>query len=706
MPETPRPTGLAACFAPRAVAVIGASREPQTIGREILDNLLTSGFQGPVFPVNPKADWVHSLKCYPSVTAIPDPVDLAVIVVPHQHVAPVLRECAAKGIGGAVIISNGFKEVGGEGIAREEELLSIAREAGIRLIGPNCMGILNMDAAVQLNASFAKARPVPGNAAFMSQSGALGETILSVAEELDLGLRQFISLGNMADVSGLEMLEYWGNDDAVRLIMMYLEQLGDAHRFLEVASEVTRRKPVVIVKAGQSAQGARAVASHTGSLAGSDAGRVHLFEQCGVLRAGRMEELFDLGRLLVSQPLPAGNRVGIVTNSGGPGILATDALIAHGLQVPAISPRTRDTLRQRVSPAASLANPVDLTADASPAQFRFAIEALLDDPLIDTLLVVFISPVMLDAAEVADFIIQGAGVTKKPVVTVFMNEREGESAVKRLRSAGIPNYRFPESAARAIAGQVWYADYLRRPAGRKLSFPLPEPEVASLLGQADADGWVPFEAAMKLLELIGIPTVTSRFLNLEQPEPPASDAYPVVLKTISPKLLHKSDAGGVVVGIRDAAEWAAALTGMETRLAAIGLKRADYQILEQAQVQGGEEVIFGVSRDESLGHLLMFGLGGTTVEVLRDVAFRLHPLTDREAAAMVRSIQGLPLLTGFRGRVPCDLEFAEEVLLRLSQLLSLHPEIEELDINPFILTGDRSSSRVVDVRLRAGNPPG
>jgi len=699
MSERPAPTGLDALFAPRGVAIIGASREEHTIGREILENLIGAGFQGPIFPVNPRAPWVNSLKCYPSVTAIPDPVDLAIIVVPYVHVPGVLRECGQQGIRGAVIISNGFKEVGGEGIAREEELLTIAAEYGIRLIGPNCMGILNMDPAIRLNASFAKAIPTPGAVGFMSQSGALGETILNVAEDLGLGLAQFVSLGNMADVDGLELLEYWGKNPDIRLVMMYLEQLSEPHRFIDIASQVTRHKPVVVVKAGRSPQGARAVASHTGSLAGSDVGRVHLFEQCGVLRAERMEELFDIGMLLVSQPLPRGNRVGIVTNSGGPGILATDALIANGLQVSPLSPRTRDNLRLRVPAGASLNNPVDLTAGATSQHFRLAIEALLQDPLIDILLVVFISPVMLNAAEVADYIVQGAGVTDKPVVTVFMNERQGEAAVRRLQEAGIPNYRFPESAARALASLTWYADYLSQPAGERRPFDFDVPALKALLAQAAPDGWLPFDLAMELLGLIGIPTVRSRFVD-EAAAPPPEGAYPVVLKTISPKLQHKSDAGGVVVGIADAAHWATALAAMHERLRQAGLQPSDYRILEQEQVRGGEEIIIGVSREDSLGHLIMFGLGGTTVEVLKDVVFRLHPLTTLQAAKMVREIQGLPLLTGFRGRTPSDLEYAEELMLRISALLEVCPEIVELDLNPFMLTDQPSTSRAVDVRLR------
>ncbi|HYE77210.1 MAG TPA: acetate--CoA ligase family protein [bacterium] len=703
MTPRPRPEGLDACFNPRAVAVIGASREAHTIGREILENLIDAEFQGPVFPVNPGAAWINSLKAYSSVGAIPDEVDLAVIVVPWRFVAQVLTECGEKGIGGAVIISNGFKEVGGEGVAREQELLRIAGRHGIRLIGPNCMGIVNTAPAVRLNASFAKARPTPGVVGFMSQSGALGETILNVAEDLGLGLHQFISLGNMADVDGLDMLDYWAADPDIRLVMMYLEHVGDPHRFIEVASRITRTKPVVAVKSGRSAQGARAVSSHTGSLAGSDVGRVHLFEQCGVLRAERMEELFDIGMALVNQPLPRGNRVGIVTNSGGPGILATDALIGHGMVVPHLSPATVDKLRLQLPKEASFNNPVDLTAGATPANFRFAIQALLDDPLIDILMVVFISPVMLDAREVAEYIIQGAGTSQKPLVTVFMNERQGEEAVKLLQASGYPNYRFPESAARALAAMHWYADYLQQPAGEIVPFPLEVAAIKAHLSQADREGWVPFDDAMAILALLGIEPVRSRFIDLAYPTPPADPScYPLVLKAISPRMLHKSDAGGVIVGIRDEAEWRAALARMQENLAKAGLGPEDYQILEQEMARGGEEVIYGVSRDESLGHLLMFGLGGTTVEVLKDVVFRLAPLTDREAAKMVREIKGLPLLTGFRGRTPVDLAYAEEVLLRLSQLVTDCPEIIELDINPLILTGDRRTSRAVDVRVRVG----
>ncbi|MEO7995463.1 MAG: acetate--CoA ligase family protein, partial [bacterium] len=382
------------------------------------------------------------------------------------------------------------------------------------------------------------------------------------------------------------------------------------------------------------------------------------------------------------------------------GILATDALIAQGMSVPPLSPATRDALRLRVPREASLNNPVDLTAGASPAQFRVAIETLLADPLIDTLMVVFISPVMLNAREVAEYIIQGAGSSSKPVVTVFMNEREGEDAVNVLRDAGYPNYRFPESAARAIAAMNWYADYLRQPPGIRIPFVLDKPRIEAALAQAAPDGWLPFIAGLDLLTACGIPTVHSRFLDLTALIPPPSGTYPVVLKAISPKLQHKSDAGGVITGIRDEAEWSEAVTRMQTSLATAGIAPEDYQILEQEMVRGGEEVIFGISRDDSLGHLIMFGLGGTTVEVLKDVVFRLHPLTDRTVATMVRDIKGLPLLTGFRGRVPTDLAIAEEVLLRLNQLLEDFPQIIEMDIDPFFLGPDRNSSRAVDVRVK------
>ncbi|MDH4066154.1 MAG: CoA-binding protein, partial [Acidobacteriota bacterium] len=480
---------LDALFHPRAVAVIGASRDRRSVGGSILHNLLTFEFQGQVFPVNPTASVVHSLKCYPTVEAIPDPVDLAVIAVPKPHVLSVLESCGRKGVGAVVLITAGFKETGEAGRALERDVVRMARHYGIRLVGPNCMGIINMDPAVRLQASFSANEPLPGPVAFSSQSGALGEAILALMRERGLGLSTFVSLGNKADVSGNDLLEYWEQDPQTRLILMYLESFGNPQRFLEICQRVSKTKPIIAVKSGRTAVGARAAASHTGSLAGADNAVESLFAQSGVIRATSIEELFVFASAFASQPIPRGTRVAIVTNSGGPGILATDACIELGLQIPTLADTTQQQIRAAVAPEASVANPVDMIATATGPQYEVAVRAAAQDSSIDALIVIFTSLEMIDGPSVAEGIIQGATGCDKPVLVCFMGNVRSREAIDLMRQAGLAVYVFPEDAARALAALVRYRHWLDRPAGARRGFEdVDHSSLAALLRRVRDDG--------------------------------------------------------------------------------------------------------------------------------------------------------------------------------------------------------------------------
>jgi acetyl coenzyme A synthetase (ADP forming)-like protein len=699
------PRGLDALFKPRSVAVIGTSTELRTIGREILANLLRDEFRGVVFPVNPKHAVVQSIKCWPSVEAIPDPVDLAVICVPARFVPEVTRQCAKKGVGGMVIISAGFREVGAAGQALEDEVSAIARDAGIRIIGPNCMGIVNTDPEVSLNASFASARPVRGEVAFVSQSGALGEAILSMAGELGLGISYFVSAGNRCDVQVTDLLEYWEADPRVGAILMYLEAIGAPRRFPDVARRVSRKKPILVVKSGRTLAGARAARSHTGSLAGQDVAIDTLLAQCGVLRVPTVDDLFAAASAFATQPELEGPRIAIVTNSGGPAILATDALVALGLEIPELSAETQGKLAAVLPPEASLKNPVDMVAQAGPDQFRAAIQAVLVDPGIDALLVIFITPVYIDSLEVARAIRDAARGATKPVLTCFMaKERHGE-AVAALREAGLPVYQFPESAARALKEMARFHAWRARDPGVVPDLDVDREAAGRVIAAARVQGRrdLGFEEAKAVVAAYGFPFAPTRHVTtLEEALDAATDlGFPLVLKATATELSHKSDRGGVAVDLRTIDEFATAFRRMKKALIE---SFPDLGFVVQRMATGDREVILGMTHDADFGPLLMFGLGGVHVEVLKDVAFRVHPITDADAREMIRSLRGHPILKGVRGQQPVPEDVLIEFLVRLDRLVKDFPEIRELDLNPVMVGPAREQCVAVDVRIRLSDP--
>ncbi|HEU0054675.1 MAG TPA: acetate--CoA ligase family protein [Longimicrobium sp.] len=676
---------------PKSIAVVGASRTPNTIGYQILDNLLRHGYEGAVYPVNPKAESVHSIRAYPSLDAIPDAVDLAVVVVPKQFVIDVAEACGRKGVKGLVVISAGFKEVGGAGVEREKALLEVVRRHGMRLVGPNCMGVLNTAPGVSMNATFAPTMPPAGPVSFMSQSGAMGVTILDYAREYGIGISQFVSVGNKPDVSGNDLVEYWTADERTRVILMYLENFGNPRKFTQLAREFTRRNPIIVVKSGRTGAGARAASSHTGALAGTDVAVDALLAQCGVIRVDTVEEMFDLAMAFSHQPIPRGGRVAIVTNAGGPGIIIADACEANGLSVPELAEETRALLEKHFPEEASLRNPVDMIASATPQSYRVAVEAVLADPNVDAVIAAFVPPLGVRQEDVAEAIVDvAAGSREKPVLAVLMGREGLPQGLAELNEAGIPGYRFPESAARALGAMYRYRRWLERPVGEVRAFDVDRDAVAAIIAAARAEGREKLSETevMRVLTAYGIPVAPHAVARTEAEALAAAEAvgYPVVLKILSPKIVHKSDVGGVIVGVEDEdalREAFARITTEAPRRAGVGAEEVE-GVLVQKMVKGGKETIVGMTSDPQFGPLVMFGLGGIYVEALHDVVFRVQPVSDVDAREMVRAIRSARLLQGVRGEPPADLAAVEEVIQRVSQLVGDHDAIREMDVNPWL----------------------
>lgn len=692
---------------PRSVAVIGASRRADTIGNEILANIVRYGFTGAVFPVNPNATAVHSMKAYPSVEAIPDPIDLAVIVVPKEHVPAVADQCGQKGVRGLVVISAGFKEIGEAGAAAERQLVEIVRRHRMRMIGPNCMGVLNGDPAVSLNATFAPTMPPFGHAAFVSQSGALGMSVLDYAKEYGIGISQFVSVGNKPDVSGNDLLLHWEHDDAVQVILMYVENFGNPRRFLEIASRIARQKPIIAMKSGRSKVGARAAASHTGALAASDAAVDALLTQAGVLRASSMEELFDMAMAFNGPPLPRSRRTAVLTNSGGPGILVADALEPQGLDLVSLAPDTIARLQPLFPPEASLRNPVDMIASATAADYRAALDAVLADGNVDSAVAIFVPPLGIRAEDVAESIAAAArGHSTKPVLAVLMGRQGLLEGKTELHSAGIPAYIFPESAARALGAMRRLREWRARPQAAPKHLTVDHDRARRMIAQARAAGRTKLSEleVLDVLAAYGIPTAPARLAGGPEDAAAAATAigYPVVLKVVSPQIVHKTEVGGVRTGIQTAVEVKEACAEMLNSVArAVPQAKID-GVLVQRMVPGGRETIVGASRDRAFGPLVMFGLGGIYVEALRDVVFRIAPIGPLEAHDMLKGIKSVAILEGVRGAPPVDFAALGDALQRVSRLAVDFEEIIELDINPLLAFPNGATA--VDARILLAPP--
>jgi acetyltransferase len=690
-------------FSPRSIAVVGTSRAKGSIGREILHNLVHYGFQGPVYPVNPKADFIHSMKAYQSVGSIPGPVDLAIIVVPKKFVLETVKDCGKKGVKGIVVISAGFKEIGEKGLKLENEIVKVVKKYGMRMVGPNCMGIINTDPDINMDATFAPAHPMTGRVGFLSQSGALGNIILDYASELNIGFSKFVSLGNKADVSGNDVLLDLEQDENTDIILMYLESFGNPRKFTKIARRLSKHKPIIAVKAGRTLAGARAASSHTGALAGLDVAVDALFEQCGVHRATSIEELFDYALAFANQPLPKGNKIAILSNAGGPAIIATDACVSLGLEMSTFEPKTTKILRDNLPEEASIKNPVDILGDGGPDRYKLALENIIKDKNVDSVITIFVPPLVTNPLDIAKAITEVASKHTKPVLGCFMGREDILAGVEELEEHNVPAYLFPESAAKALAGMFSYYQWQRKEFGKIKKFKIKQDIVARILENVkllDRTQLTGYEVERVLCAYgfpypkTGLATSETQALKIAK-----KIGYPVVLKIASSKILHKSDFGGVIVDIRNDKELK---EGYNTIMASLKKHKRQKDIdgiQVQELIKGGKETILGVSIDANFGPLVMFGLGGIYVEVLKDVSFRIHPLTDLDAKEMIQSIQGYKLLTGVRGEEGVDTDLIEEYLLRLSQLVTDFPEIEQIDINPLLVFEKGKMCKVVDAKI-------
>ncbi len=694
-------------FYPKSIAIIGASRQPGSVGNSLLANIIDSRFQGVAYPVNPKADAILGIKCFPRVLEIPDQVDLAVVIVPAALVPQVLEECGIKGIKGAIIISAGFKEIGGEGIELEQRVKEIIRKYEISLVGPNCLGVINSAPESSLNATFGTQMPRKGNIAFISQSGALCVAVLDYAKEANIGFSKFISMGNKAGLTENDLLEYLSQDFQTDVILMYLEDLVNGREFMSIARKITSRpknpKPIIALKAGRTIFGAKAASSHTGSLAGSDKVYDAIFDQCGVIRGDTLEEIFDYVKVFSSQPLPKGKNVAIITNSGGPGILATDSCIHYGMNIAPLSQKTKNTLRSILPPTASLNNPIDLIAEAQHEQYEATLKAMLNQNNIHSALVILTPTAFTDVEKVAKSIIKAAKRIKKPIVSCFLGVYDVSKGIELLEENQIPDYRFPESAARALAEMSRFTGWLKRPKTRIKKYKVDTGKASRIIEQVKQEGrsFLLEQEAYDVLKAYGFPVVNSVLATSEAQAVSAAlkIGFPVVMKIASPDVLHKFDFGGIRLNIKNKVEVQKAYNKILRNIRAKLPKARITGVMVEEMAAEGKEVILGMNHDEQFGPVLMFGMGGIYVEALEDVIFRLAPIRELTADMMIAKTKTHKILDGFRGGPIYDMPAISDCLKRLSQLVTDIDIIKELDINPLIVYEKGKGCTIVDARI-------
>ncbi len=695
-----------AIISPQSIAVVGATNRPGSVGLAVFSNILNAGYKGILFPVHPKARSVCGVKAYPRMGDIPDEIDLAVIVVPAEAVPSVVDEAARKNVKGLVVISAGFKEVKGHGLELEARLRELVQEHGLRLVGPNCLGVINTNEQIRMNASFVRKMPKPGNIAFISQSGALCAAVLDFAEGQGIGFSKFVSFGNKADVNETDLLRYLKDDPDTDVILMYLEDITDGREFIETAREITwgAKKPILAIKSGRTPDGARAAASHTGSLAGSDLAYDAIFLQTGIQRVEGTEELFHYALAFANQPIPKGNRIAIVTNAGGPGIMATDSAARHDLVLASFSESTREKLKEHLPPTASIQNPVDIIGDANHERYEAAIRDILVDDGVDGAIVILTPQAMTDIMKTAEIVPRVAENVDKPVLCSFMGVVDVSEGVRYLEEHGIPNYAFPEAAIRAMASMERFGNRLRLEK-REIRRVAADYETAAQIIEEKLKGrsqyLMPEKEANEILQCYGFPVLKSVLISKSSEVQAAVESvgFPVAMKICSPDIVHKFDAGGVRLKIKTVKEAKSAfkeiLANAENHCPTANING----ILIERMARGGIEVILGATRDPKFGPICMFGLGGTFVEALRDVTFRLAPMWEITAERMIRSIRTYKILQGIRGIPPSDIDAIKDCILRLSQMVSDHPEIAELDINPLIVYPEGKGCVVADSRM-------
>jgi acetyl coenzyme A synthetase (ADP forming)-like protein len=704
--EVAATAAVAHVLRPESVAVIGVSTRDGSVGAAVLGNLLGAGYQGRLSVIHPREETLGGVPAYRTIADVPEPVELAVIAVPAKAVVDVARQCGAAGVRALVVLSAGFGEIGPRGRDLQAELLSVCRASGMRLVGPNCLGVFNTASDVALNATFAPVAPPAGGVAFASQSGAFGIAAIAEAARRGLGLSSFVSTGNKADLSGNDLLRFWANDAQTDVIGLYLESFGNPRRFGQIARRVAARKPVIAVKSGRSAAGSRAATSHTGALlAASDATVDALFQHAGVIRTGTVGELFDVAALLAGQPLPPGDRIGVVTNAGGPGIACADACEAAGLKVEPLPTKTRRRLARHLPREATTTNPVDMIASAAPDDYRKAIEALADDASVDAVVAIFIPPLVTQAHDVAEAVRAASSATRaagKPLLAVWMAQ---DDAALATLAGDVPAYGTPEEAVRALAHAAGYARWRRATEESPEALPGVDPDAAAAtIAQALAEGggWLVPDRVAEILAAYGVPQVEAAVAATAAAAGrcAADLGGEVVIKAIAPGLVHKSDVGGVRLGLRGAA---AATRGAREIAAAVreaGHMPVGY--LVQSMAAEGVEMLVGVTSDPDWGPVVACAAGGRAVELVGDVQSRLAPLSLRDAGEMVRSLRTFPLLDGYRGAPRADVAALEDVLVRIAALAAAHPEIAELDCNP-VLVGPAGAT-VVDARIRLASP--
>ena len=687
-------------FTPNSVAVVGASAEPGKLGFIVINNIIQYGYKGKIYPINPSATEILGLKSYPRVTDIPDPVDMAVIVVPSRVVPGIMQECGEKGIKSVVVITAGFKEIGLAGLKLESDITDIARKYGIRFLGPNCLGFI--DTSISLNASFAFGMAKKGNIAFLSQSGALAQAILDWTQISGIGFSKFVSLGNKADINESDLIEAWKDDPSTSVVIAYIEGVTDGERFRKAALALTREKPLILIKAGSTAAGSRAASSHTGTLAGFDAAYNAIFKQTGVLRAPSVEDLIDFALSFADQPIIPGERIAIVTNAGGPGIMASDACEKAGLKLTQFTRETIDKLRVSLPPTANIYNPVDVVGDAGADRYKVAIETVLKDPNVDGALILLTPQASTEVEKTAEVIINAAATTDKTILTSFMGGPAVTKGIQALNEKHIPNYPFPERAIDSFQAMTRYRNWLEKKLEPVKEFEVDRAKAAALIEQARKEkrSVLGDVEASQIIGAYGIPLPASKLAhNADEAALFASEiGFPVVMKIASPDILHKTDVGGVKVN----------LSGAEAvKNAYVEIVNSATRLMPQAQILGvdiqqmvrGREVILGMNRDATFGPLLLFGLGGIYVEVLKDVTFRVAPITAQDASEMIHEIRSYPLLTGVRGERPADIAGVIDALLRLSQLVTEFKEITELDINPLMVREAGKGAIAIDCRM-------
>ncbi|MCM8775703.1 MAG: acetate--CoA ligase [Candidatus Omnitrophica bacterium] len=698
---------LKAMFEPRTVAVIGASRRKETVGYAILNNLIQAGFKGAIYPVNPKADSIDGVRCYASIQEVTVPIDLAVVIVPSASAVEVLESCGEKGVKAVIIISAGFREVGEEGAKRENQVREISRRYNMPVLGPNCLGLINTDPIISMNASFSRTMPRPGNIAFLSQSGALCTAILDYAKAENIGFSKFISFGNKADINELDLLSYLKDDSKTDLIMMYVEDLVDGRGFIQLAREITgdapRPKPILVIKAGRTAQGAKAAQSHTGSMMGSDEIYDATFAQSGVIRVNSVEEIFDLAVAFANQPLPKSKRVAIITNAGGPGIMTTDACVRYGLDIAQFESSTIEALKKVLPPTANFSNPVDVIGDAQHDRYENALKIVLNDPNVDSVIVVLTPQAMTDIEEIAKVIVTISKETQKTILTCFMGFVDVAFGVKILEDNHVPNYPYPEGPPRALAAMCRYKQWVERPRTSVRLFPVKPSQARSVLKEAvdKKQLLLTIDRAMEVLRAYGFPVLPCSLATTETEAASQTKkiGFPLAMKIVSDQISHKFDVGGVRLHLKSTEDVTQAFREMKEKVSKQMSNAQIRGVFLQAMSKPGKEVIIGMKRDPHFGPIVMFGMGGVYVETIRDVIFRVAPIRELGARRMVESVRSFPILKGVRGEKPADINAIVECLQRLSQLSCDEPSIVEIDINPLMVHPEGDGASVIDARI-------